>query len=65
MIEFLNSRGVQTRPILSGNITQQPVAKTFEYKAKDLSDIFVNNNSFWVGNHQGIQDTERKAIHLI
>ena len=63
MIEFLNSRGVQTRPILSGNITQQPVAKTFEYKAKDLSkSIFVNNNSFWVGNHQGIQDTERKAV---
>ena len=38
MMKFLNSKGVQTRPILSGNIAQQPVAKTFKYKSGNLKN---------------------------
>ena len=63
MIKFLNERGVQTRPILSGNIAQQPVAKTFRYKKTRLKNAeFVNDNSFWIGNHHGIGIEERKAV---
>ena len=63
LIKFLNKKGVQTRPILSGNMAQQPVAKTFKYKQTTLKNsIFVNDNSFWLGNHQEINKTEREAV---
>ena len=62
-IEYLNSKGIQTRPILSGNIAQQPVAKTFKYKKTSLKNAeFVNDNSFWIGNNHGIGSVERKAV---
>ena len=63
LIKFLNSKGVQTRPILSGNIAQQPVSKTFKYKKTNLKNAeFVNNYSFWIGNHHGIGKQEREAV---
>ena len=62
-INFLNQMGVATRPILSGNIAQQPVAKEFFFKKGNLKNAeFVNDNSFWIGNHHGIGISERKAI---
>jgi len=63
LIKYLNSKGIQTRPILSGNIVQQPVAKTFKYKKTSLKNAeFVNDNSFWIGNNHGIGSVERKAV---
>lgn len=63
LIDFLNKKGVATRPILSGNIAQQPVAKEFYFKKGDLKNAeFVNNYSFWIGNHHGIGEIERKAV---
>ena len=63
LIRYLNSKGVQTRPILAGNIAQQPVAKTFKYRQTKLKNAeFVNNNSFWIGNHHGIGKIEREAV---
>jgi CDP-4-dehydro-6-deoxyglucose reductase, E1 len=62
-IKFLNKMGVATRPILSGNIAQQPVAKEFYFKKGSLKNSeFVNDYSFWIGNHHGIGRVERKAI---
>lgn len=63
LIDFLNKKGVQTRPILSGNIAQQPVAKEFFFKKGNLKNAeFVNDYSFWIGNHHGIGERERKAV---
>ena len=63
LIDFLNKKGVATRPILSGNIAQQPVAKEFFFKKGNLKNAeFVNDYSFWIGNHHGIGDIERKAV---
>jgi CDP-6-deoxy-D-xylo-4-hexulose-3-dehydrase len=63
LIEFLNKKGVATRPILSGNIAQQPVAKEFYFKKGNLKNAeFVNNCSFWIGNHHGIGEVERRAV---
>ena len=46
LIDFLNKKGVATRPILSGNIAQQPVAKEFYFKKGNLKNAeFVNNYS--------------------
>ena len=63
MDSFLNSKGVQTRPILSGNIDQQPVAKELNYRKQKLTNAtLVNDNGFFIGNHHGIHKIAREAI---
>ena len=63
LITFLNKKGVQTRPILSGNIDQQPVAKELNYKKQNLKNArLVNDNGFFIGNHHGIRKIERDSI---
>ncbi|WP_415290748.1 DegT/DnrJ/EryC1/StrS family aminotransferase [Candidatus Pelagibacter sp. Uisw_136] len=63
LIKFLNSKGVQTRPILSGNIDQQPVAKELNYRKQKLTNAtLVNDNGFFIGNHHGIHKIAREAI---
>ena len=61
---FLGSRGLETRPIFAGNIDEQPGLRLFPYrKSGDLPDArFVQRQSFFFGNHQGIGEVEREAV---
>ena len=61
---FLRKRGVQTRPILSGNIDEQPSMKLFNYRKVGNLPIskIIQRNSFWLGNHHGISEIEKKAV---
>ena len=54
--KFLDSKNIETRPIICGNITRQPAMKKFKYKIKgDLKNTdSVMKNSFAIGNHQNI-----------
>ena len=62
--EFLENKGVQTRPILSGNFDEQPVMKLFKYrKVGDLPNSrIIQRHSFWIGNHHGIGKEEKEAV---
>ena len=64
MMEYLGSRGIETRPIMAGNIDEQPALKLFHYrKSSDLPNArFIHRNGFFFGNHQGIGPTERQLI---
>jgi len=64
LVDFLEERGVETRPIMSGNIDEQPAMRLFNYrKVGDLPNSrFIMRNSFFWGNHHGIGEEERKAI---
>jgi len=61
---FLESRGVETRQIESGNMAEQPVMKLFPHKtAGDLPNArFIMRNSFFWGNHHQIGKIERRMI---
>lgn len=61
---FLENKGVETRPIMSGNFDEQPVMRLFNYrKVGNLPNSrFIMRNSFFFGNHQGIGRQERKAV---
>lgn len=64
LVDFLEERGVETRPIMAGNIDEQPAMRLFNYrKVGDLpnSRLIMRNSFFW-GNHHGIGEGERKAI---
>ncbi len=63
-VDFLEKKGIETRPIMAGNIVEQPVMKLFKYrKVGDLNNSkFIMRNSFFFGNHQGIGKAEREYI---
>ena len=63
-ISFLEQRGIETRPIMAGNIPEQPVMALFPYrKVGELSNAkYIMRNSFFFGNHQGIGKVKREYI---
>jgi len=64
LVDFLEKKGVETRPIMSGNFDEQPAMRLFPYrKVGDLSNSrIIMRNSFFFGNHPGIAQEEREAI---
>lgn len=64
LVDFLEKKGVETRPIMSGNFDEQPAMRLFPYrKVGDLANSrFIMRNSFFFGNHHGIASEERQAI---
>jgi CDP-6-deoxy-D-xylo-4-hexulose-3-dehydrase len=64
LVTFLEKKGVETRPIMAGNIATQPAMQQANYrKVGTLPNArFINRNAFFFGNHQGIGKKEREAI---
>jgi CDP-6-deoxy-D-xylo-4-hexulose-3-dehydrase len=64
MIAFLEKRGIETRPVSAGNITEQPVYKFMNArKAGSLPNArLIMRNSFEWANHAGIGENERSYI---
>jgi CDP-6-deoxy-D-xylo-4-hexulose-3-dehydrase len=62
LVRYLESRGIETRPIAAGNMDEQPAMRLFKYrKVGELSNArLIMRNSFFIGNHCGIGDTERE-----
>ncbi len=64
LVNFLEAKGVETRPIMAGNMDEQPAMRLFKYrKVGDLPNSrLIMRNSFFFGNHLGIGKEEREAI---
>jgi CDP-6-deoxy-D-xylo-4-hexulose-3-dehydrase len=64
LVDYLEARGVETRPIMAGNIDEQPAVRLFPYrKVGDLPNSrLIHRNAFFFGNHHGIGRGEREAI---
>jgi len=64
LVNYLEKKGIETRPIMAGNFLQQPVAKHINFKIgsslKNSQEIM--KNSFVIGNHAGIDSIQRKYI---
>tara|TARA_B100002019_G_scaffold292529_1_gene315982 strand:+ start:8023 stop:9336 length:1314 start_codon:yes stop_codon:yes gene_type:complete len=56
LVKYLNSKNIETRPIICGNFTRQPGVKKFKYKivGKLNNSDFITKNSFAIGCHQNI-----------
>jgi len=56
--KFLNTQGIETRPIICGNIAKQPAIKKFKHRVVgDLQNSSrVMKNGFSFGNHQALTD---------
>jgi CDP-6-deoxy-D-xylo-4-hexulose-3-dehydrase len=64
LTSFLEAKGVETRPIMAGNIEEQPALRFFPYqKMGSLPNAhLVHRRAFFIGNHHGIGSQEREAI---
>ncbi len=60
---YLNDRRIQTRPIIAGNIAEQPFLKDFPFRTGDLTNAGrVMRRGFFIGCHQGL--SEAHVDHL-
>lgn len=64
MTSELEKKGIETRPIMAGNIADQPVAKQIPCRIEgDLENSkLIMKNSFFFGNHNGIGQREREYV---
>jgi CDP-4-dehydro-6-deoxyglucose reductase, E1 len=58
--QYLESRGIETRPIICGNIARQPVMEKYEHRVfgdlRNATDVMVNG--FSVGVHQDVTQSD-------
>lgn len=64
LMAFLEKNLIDTRPIEASDITEQPVIDMFPHRVSGrlLNSKIVHNNSFFIGNHQGIGAEQREYI---
>jgi len=64
LCDFLNARGIETRPIVAGNIATQPAMRYYEHRV--VGDLEHTNNvmrnGFTFGNHQDVDEPAREYI---
>jgi CDP-6-deoxy-D-xylo-4-hexulose-3-dehydrase len=64
LVNYLEKRGIETRPLMSGNIVQQPVIRYLNYKKKGKLENaeYIMKNSFGIGNHHQVDKRRRKYV---
>ncbi|MFN7991898.1 MAG: DegT/DnrJ/EryC1/StrS family aminotransferase [Candidatus Micrarchaeia archaeon] len=53
----LEKSGIETRPLVCGNLADQPAMRLFDYRKGDLRNAeYIMRNSLYIGIHPGIDD---------
>jgi CDP-6-deoxy-D-xylo-4-hexulose-3-dehydrase len=67
LVAALEARGIETRPIMSGNFREQPALELFAHRiAGALPNAeAVMRQSFLIGNHHGIGPAECAYVHEV
>lgn len=67
LIEHLESRGVETRSMFSGNVIRHPAYANVPYlRARDLSGAdYILRNSFWISVHPRLTQEDREYVAKI
>lgn len=64
LVQYLEGKGLETRPLLAGNITRQPAMREIQYRVGGSLENtdHIHDNGFYIGPHPGIGVREREAI---
>ena len=64
LVAHLEKAGIETRPVMTGNILEQPVTKIIKFKknSKFTNAEYIMKNSFLLGNHHLIGKSAREFI---
>lgn len=63
LVNYLESQGLETRPIEAGNMAVQPAMKNILHRKTCLPNSeIIQKHAFFFGNHHGIGQPEREAV---
>ena len=64
LLDVGEKNGIETRSVMAGNISKQPVAKILKFKkSRSLKNSdYIHDNSFVIGNHHEIDEQKREFI---
>ena len=63
---YLSSQGVETRPIISGNISRQPFLKFLNLNPLDFKNAEeLHHKAFYIGNNHLIEDSEFAKLETL
>ena len=64
LVNFLEKKNIETRPIMAGDITKQPAINLVKKKInRPLNNSkIIHSNSFFIGVHQGIGKIQRDYV---
>ena len=54
--KYLQAKGIETRPIISGNLLRQPFLKSYFRRKEFPNAELIHTNGFYIGNNQFIND---------
>jgi len=62
--DYLEKKKIETRPIMAGNMAEQPSVKIYKNKISGSlkNSKLIMRNGFFFGNHQDVGDEEREFI---
>ena len=58
----MNNSGIENRPLIAGNLLEQPFLKNYKKKYKLKNANFIHNNSMYIGNNQFVNS--KKILKL-
>ncbi|KHD38319.1 CDP-4-keto-6-deoxy-D-glucose-3-dehydrase [Clostridium acetobutylicum] len=61
----LNELGVETRPIISGNLLKQPFLKKYHNESEFKNANLIHDNGFYIGNNQFVDGVRLKKLESI
>ena len=63
--ELIRENGIESRPLISGNLLQQPFLKKY-YKAGEfeVADM-LHRNAFYIGNNQFVNDERLDVLEKL
>lgn len=62
---FLTKSGIESRPIISGNLLRQPFLKNLYDYNRFPNAEFIHKNAFYIGNNQFVDDKRLKLLKKI
>lgn len=64
LAEFLELNNIEVRPIMAGNIVEQPSSQLYDYRVSEELEFstYIMKNGLFLPNHHMIGDLERKYI---
>jgi CDP-6-deoxy-D-xylo-4-hexulose-3-dehydrase len=63
--EIIKDAGIESRPLISGNLLRQPFLSKYFFKGEFVNSEFIHENAFYIGNNQFVNKTRLHKLFEI